>query len=84
MADGEYVAIEIEELPDGGLRGYSPALNLYLHWERGELVFYDPATGRPIVTFEDERARADTAEAALIAERARIRELEEQLGRQGS
>ena len=84
MADGEYVAIEIEELADGSLRGYSPGLNLYLHWEQSELVFYDPSTGRPIVTFEDERARADTAEAALIAERARIRELEEQLGRQGS
>ena len=84
MADGEYVAIDIEELPDGSLRGYSAALNLYLHWEQSELVFYEPATGLRIATLEDERARADTAEAELIAERARIRELEEQLGRQGS
>ena len=90
LADGEYVAIEIEELADGGLQGYSPALNLYLRWERGELVFYDPATGQRIATLEDERiradtaeARADTAEAELTAERARVRELEEQLRRQG-
>ena len=31
-----------------------------------------------------EQARADTAEAELTVERARVRELEEQLRRQGS
>ena len=72
LVNAEYVAIEIEESPDGGLRGYSPALNLYLRWEDGELAFYDPATNRPIPTYEDQQARADSAEA-------RIRELEEQL-----
>ena len=77
LVAGEYIPIDIEELPDGSLQGYSPALNLNLRWERGELVFYDPATGRRIATLEDERARADAAEA-------RVRELEEQLGRQGS
>ena len=75
LVDGEYVAIDIDELPSGSLQGYSAALNLNILWERGELVFYDPATGRPIVTLEDER------EARLAAE-ARVRELEEQLRRQ--
>ena len=75
LTNGEYVAIEIEESPDGSLRGYSPALNLYLRWESGELAFYDPATNRPIPTYEDQQARADSAEA-------RIRELEEQLRQQ--
>ena len=91
LADGEYVAIDIEELPDGSLQGYSPVLDLYLRWERGELVFYDPATGRRIVTLENERARADTAEAERNAEReagaaaeARVRELEELLRRQNT
>ncbi len=91
LVDGVYVSIEVEELPGGSLRGYSAALNLHLWWERGELVFYDPATGRPIVTMEDERARADAAEAELAAaaaklaaERARIRELEERLRRRDS
>ncbi len=104
LVEGEYVAIDIEELPNGSLQGYSPALNLRLRWETGELVFYDPATGRPIVTLEDERAQANaerearvTAEVELNAERearaaaearadaaeARVRELEEQLHRQG-
>ena len=75
LVDGEYVAIDIDELPSGSLQGYSAALNLNILWERGDLVFYDPATGRPIVTLEDER------EARLAAE-ARVRELEEQLRRQ--
>ena len=75
LVDGEYVAIEIAELPDGSLQGYSAVLNLHLRWEGGELAFYDPATSRRIATLEDERARADAAEA-------RVRELEGQLRRQ--
>ena len=77
LVDGLYVALEIEELPGGSLQGYSPALNLYLWWEDGELAFYDPATGRPILTYEDQQVRAETAEA-------RVRELEERLRQQGS
>ena len=71
LEHGEYVALDIEELPDGSLQGYSPALDLYLRWVDGELVFYDPATERPIATLEDERARADNAETARDAERSR-------------
>ena len=82
LVDGVYVPIAIEELADGSLQGYSPALNLNLRWERGELVFCDPATGRRIATLADERARADTAEAELAVERARVRQLEDRLRRQ--
>ena len=75
LVEEEYVAIDIEELQDGSLQGYSEALGLHLRWERGELVFYDPATGRRIANLEDERARADTAEARADAEpEARIAE----------
>ncbi len=84
LVDWEYVAIDIEELPEGSLQGYSPVLDLHLRWERGELVFYDPATNRPILTYEDQRARADAAEAELAAERVRVRELEELLRRQNT
>ena len=73
------------------MQGYSEALGLHLRWERGELVFYDPATGRRIANLEDERARADTAEAraatkaqARAATEARIREPEELLRLQGN
>ena len=99
LMGGVYVPIDLEERPDGGLQGYSEALNLYLRWEQGQLGWYDPATGRHITTFEDERDarireqaradtaetradeernRADTAEAALNAALERIRQLEDQ------
>ena len=72
-----YEPIAIEELEDGVLQGYSEALNLYLRWEQGQLRLHDPATGRHIARFEDERARADMEQEARIAEReARIEETE--------
>ena len=73
-AEGQYRPIAIERLADGTLQGYSAALNLHLRWEAGQLRWHDPATGRHIVTLEDERARADRAEA-------RARELEAELRR---
>ena len=72
LVNGEYVAIDIEELPDGSLQGYSPALNLYLRWQEGELVFHDPATGRRIATLADERARADSEQAARTVAEAEL------------
>ena len=55
LEGGVYVPIPIEELPDGSLQGYSAALNLYLRWESGRLGWYDPATGRHILTYDDQR-----------------------------
>ena len=78
LEHGEYVALDIEELPDGSLQGYSPVLDLYLRWVDGELVFYDPATSRPITTLEDERARADSAEARVDTAEARAEAAEAQ------
>ena len=47
------------------------------------MFWYDPATGQPILTYEDQLQRADSAETELRSERdariaaeARIRELE--------
>ena len=76
LVDGGYQPIQIDELDEDVLQGYSAALNLNLRWEQGRLGWYDPATGLHIATFESERVRADAAEA-------RVRELEEQLRRQG-
>ena len=75
LVNGVYEPIDIEELSEDVLQGYSEALGLYLRWERGELGWYDPATGQHIATFDTERARADRAEA-------RIRELEARLSQQ--
>ena len=78
LMDGVYVPIDLEELPDGSVQGYSEVLNLRIRWENGQLGWYDPATGRPIVTLDDERdarireqARADTAETRADEERNR-------------
>jgi Uma2 family endonuclease len=93
LESGAYVPMQIEELSEDVLQGYSPALNLYLRWERGVLSWYDPATERHIVTFDDlqervdqERAARRQTEARLQAERVarmqaeeRIRQLEAQL-----
>ena len=82
LVEGEYVAIDIEELADGNLQGYSAVLNLYLRWADGQLQWIDPATGDHIATFDSERARADAAETRADAAEARVRQLEEQLRRQ--
>ena len=67
LVNGEYQPFPIATLEDGVLEGFSPALNLFIRWERGELRWYDPATGRPLVTIEEAEAR--------------IRQLEEELAR---
>ena len=77
LSDGLYQPITIDELTDDVLQGYSAALNLHLRWERGQLGWYDPATGQHITRFADERVARQRAEA-------RVRELEEQLRGQNS
>ena len=66
--------VHFDELDDWVLQGYSPVLNLLLRWERGRLGWHDPATGRHILTYEDQRDRAEHAEA-------RVRALEAELNR---
>ena len=79
LADGEYVAMDIEELADGSLQGYSAALDLYLRWKQGELVFDDPATGQRVLTYEDQLARADAAESRADAAESRADAAEAEL-----
>ena len=88
LVEGEYLPIDVIELPGGSLQRYSTALDLNIRWEAGELLFYDPTTGRPVATLEDERAKT-AAEALANAEQsradnaeARVRELQELLRRQ--
>ena len=76
LAGGRYRPVTIEQLADGSLQGHSQVLNLNLRWERGQLGWYDPATGRHILTYDDQRARADIAEdrADIAEDRADIAE----------
>ena len=81
LVDGRYAPIPIEELADGSLQGYSPTLNLNLRWEKGQLAWYDPATNRRILTYENQRDRADTAEARATDAETQVRELEKEIRR---
>ena len=72
---GRYEPIPLDEIAPGVFQGYSPALNVLLRAEDGNLGWHDPATGEHIPTFASATARADTAEAQAEMERAaRIRE----------
>ncbi len=96
LAEGVYRPVELTTEPDGVLKGYSPILGMYLCWNDGELRFYDLATRTYFRNLREERTARELEEAAheqtraaLQAERAereaaeaRIRRLEEQLGRQ--
>ena len=95
LVNGVYQPMPIEQLDDETWQGHSDVLNLDLRWERGQLGWYDPNTGRHITTFDDEtaradnervraeteRARADNAEARAEDAEARNRELEEEIRR---
>lgn len=93
LVDGVYKPIEIEHIAEDILQGHSDVLGLDIRWHDGQLEWFDPETGRHILTFDGERARADDERAARIQaetraddERtariraeARNRELEEEL-----
>ena len=78
LEGGRYVPIEVAEVADGVLQGYSAALGLNLRWEQGQLVLHDPTTGRRIATLEDERVGRMQAEARLDQERAAREQAEAQ------
>ena len=69
-----YRPVPTDQVGLGVVQGYSPVLNLIVRWDQGRLVWVDPATQRPILTYEDQKSRADEAEA-------RVRELEEEIRR---
>ena len=70
LVEGRYEPVDIEELADGVMQGYSAVLNLFIRWEQGRLAWHDPATGRHILTYDDQRARAEEATASAESERA--------------
>ncbi len=70
LEDGQYLPVDINEVAEGVLQGYSPALNLLLRWTNGTLGWHDPDTGLHIATFESEQVRADQEWAGRMEERA--------------
>ena len=70
LAGGEYRELEMFRGADGGVWGYSPTLNLELHWQEGRLRFYDPAGDRWLENIKETDAARKTAEASAEIERA--------------
>ena len=79
LVDGQYVPIQIDELPDGSLQGHSAILNVELRWIEGQLGWYDPETGLHIATMASEREALTQERAARTQAEARIQELERQI-----
>ena len=78
--EGEgYHPIPIDDVAPGVVQGYSPALNLIIRWDHGHLAWIDPATEAPILTYEDQQARADAEREARIRAETRVRELEDKM-----
>lgn len=71
LVDGVYVPVEIERVDDERRRGYSEALGLYLCWEYEELLWFDPAAGSYLLTYEEITARAEREAARAEREAAR-------------
>ena len=70
LVDGVYQPIDIEEMGEGRLRGYSESLGLYVCWEEGMLRFFDPETETYLRSHAESEARAETAEARADEERS--------------
>ena len=59
LVDGEYEPIEVEWLDERRCRGHSDVLRLYVCWEDGELLWFDPVSETDLRTFGEEIERAD-------------------------
>ena len=81
LEGGAYQPMPVDEVASGVVQGYSPVLNLVIRWDHGRLVWIDPATESPILTYEDQRDRADAEREARIQAENRVRELEEEMRR---
>ena len=78
----------VERVSEDTLQFRSDVLGLNISRRSGNLEWYDPATCRHIVTFDDECVRADDERAARIQAESRVEmaeacvcELEEELRR---
>ncbi len=70
LVNGAYQPIDIIRIDDDRYWGYSPALNLNLCWEHGELWWHDPVGNRYLTRHEDEINGRMAAEGALIISQA--------------
>ena len=70
LTNGRYEPIPLDTGADGVIRGYSPVLELELHWDDSQLRFYDPAAGDYLPDLAEAIAQRDAAEARVAAVRS--------------
>ena len=70
LEDGEFQPLPVSAAPDGELRGYSAALQLYLCWKDHQLRFYDPETETYLPTQSELTDRLSDARIDRIAAEA--------------
>ena len=68
LVDAVYQPIEVVQFGESSYRGHSAVLGLDLCWEDGHLRWYDPASGRYLLTYDEEaEGRLAEAERRLAA-----------------
>ena len=82
LVDGRYEPVLIERMDDGGRRGYSETLGLYVCWDAGKLRWYAPRTDSYLLTSDEEADRADRAEESAAREAAARQLAEERAARE--
>ncbi len=75
LQDGEYHMFELRHESDGRVWSHSEALNLDIWWVEDDLRFWDPVAGHWLLRREEERARAEAAEARVAELQAELRRL---------
>ena len=75
LVDGNYFPVVANTLPDGIVSLPSQVLGLQLRLEAGKLRFYNPATGKTLLTHEEEVAARQAAEEKAQRLSAKLREL---------
>ena len=79
LVNGEYQPLQMREDDDGRIWARSPALNLDLYWDAGDLRYWDPVAEEWLLNYEEEHAALLSAESR--AEVAEDRAAQEQAAR---
>ena len=67
LVDGNYFPVATHNLPDGTVLLLSEVLGLELRVKSGEMRFYEKATGKTLLTYEEQAAARQAAEQARQA-----------------
>ncbi len=79
LIDNNYFPIETNNLEDGTVSVVSEVLDLELRLKSGEMRFYNPTTGKTLLTYEEESAARKEAEDARQEAEVKAQKLADKL-----